>query len=209
MKWVKGAAYTFLGILWLVLILSTAAFAVGNQTNTSGSNTAIEGSYTGGATTYESGSTSSSTTNSTSTSNIKSAPFSSNAPSLGTMNNCALALSAGVQNFSIGVSAGRHYIDPVCQTINLSKALHGMGMKVAAISLLCQIPEVFKAMSAAYSNTPCPIHGKIGAASTKILFEVYNGKMPTYEQYLKFELKRIKTAQSKIKVEKLKPTKVH
>ena len=25
MKWVKGAAYTFLGILWLVLILSTAA----------------------------------------------------------------------------------------------------------------------------------------------------------------------------------------
>ena len=209
MKWVKGAAYTFLGILWLVLILSTAAFAVGNQTNTSGSNTAIEGSYTGGATTYESGSTSSSTTNSTSTSNIKSAPFSSNAPSLGTMNNCALALSAGVQNFSIGVSAGRHFIDPVCQTINLSKALHGMGMKVAAISLLCQIPEVFKAMSAAYSNTPCPIHGKIGAASTKILFEVYNGKMPTYEQYLKFELKRIKTAQSKIKVEKLKPTKVH
>ena len=209
MKWIKGAAYTFLGILWLVLILSTAAFAVGNQTNSSGSNTAIEGNYTGGATTYESGSTSSSTTNSTSTSNIKSAPFSSNAPSLGTMNNCALALSAGVQNFSIGVSAGRHFIDPVCQTINLSKALHGMGMKVAAISLLCQIPEVFKAMSAAYSNTPCPIHGKIGAASTKILFEVYNGKMPTYEQYLKFELKRIKTAQSKIKVEKLKPTKVH
>ena len=209
MKWVKGAAYTFLGILWLVLILSTAAFAVGNQTNTSGSNTAIEGSYTGGATTYESGSTSSSTTNSTSTSNIKSAPFSSNAPSLGTMNNCALALSAGVQNFSIGVSAGRHYIDPVCQTINLSKALHGMGMKVAAISLLCQIPEVFKAMSAAYSNTPCPIHGKIGKASTQILFEVYNGKMPTYEQYLKFELKRIKAEKAKIKIESIKAIKVN
>ena len=209
MKWVKGVAYTFLGILWLVLILSTAAMAVGNQTNSSGSNTAIEGNYTGGATTYESGSTSSSTTNSTSTSNIRSAPYTSAAPSLGSMNNCALALSAGVQNFSIGVSAGRHYIDPVCQTINLSKALHGMGMKVAAISLLCQIPEVFKAMSAAYSNTPCPIHGQIGKASTKILFEVYNGKMPTYEQYLKFELKRIKAAQSKIKVEKLKPTKVH
>ena len=209
MKWIKGAAYTFLGILWLVLIFSTAAFAVGNQTNTSGSNTAIEGSYTGGATTYESGSTSSSTTNSTSTSNIKSAPFTSSAPSLGTMNNCALALSAGVQNFSIGVSAGRHYIDPVCQTINLSKALHGMGMKVAAISLLCQIPEVFKAMSAAYSNTPCPIHGKIGKASTQILFEVYDGKMPTYEKYLKHELKRIKTAKPKTKKELKDPIKVH
>ena len=135
MKWIKTITYIFLGILWLTLILSTAAMAV-TQTNSSGSNTNISGAYTGGATTYESGSTSSSTTNSTSTSNIKSAPFTSSAPSLGTMNNCALALSAGVQNFSIGVSAGRHYIDPVCQTINLSKALHGMGMKVAAISLL-------------------------------------------------------------------------
>jgi hypothetical protein len=208
MKWIKTITYIFLGILWLTLILSTAAMAV-TQTNSSGSNTNISGAYTGGATTYESGSTSSSTTNSTSTSNIKSAPFTSSAPSLGTMNNCALALSAGVQNFSIGVSAGRHYIDPVCQTINLSKALHGMGMKVAAISLLCQIPEVFKAMSAAYSNTPCPIHGKIGKASTQILFEVYDGKMPTYEQYLKFELKRIKAEKSKIKIESIKAIKVN
>tara|TARA_B110000238_G_scaffold168632_1_gene185195 strand:- start:45 stop:671 length:627 start_codon:yes stop_codon:yes gene_type:complete len=208
MKWIKTITYIFLGILWLVLILSTAAFAV-TQTNTSGSNTNISGAYTGGATTYESGSTATTTSTNSSTSNIKSAPFTSSAPSLGTMNNCALALSAGVQNFSIGVSAGRHYIDPVCQTINLSKALHGMGMKVAAISLLCQIPEVFKAMSAAYSNTPCPIHGKIGAASTKILFEVYDGKIPTYEQYLKFELKRIKAEKAKIKIESIKAIKVN
>ena len=208
MKVIKGIVYLFLGILWITLILSTAALAVGNQTNSSGSNTAIEGNYTGGATTYESGSTSSSTTTNSSTSNIKSAPFTSAAPSLGTMNNCALALSAGVQNFSIGVSAGRHYIDPVCQTINLSKALHGMGMKVAAISLLCQIPEVFKAMSAYAANTPCPVMGRIGSEATAILFKEYKGKMPTYEQYLKLELKKIKAAQSKIKIEKIKPTKV-
>ena len=216
MKWVKGVAYTFLGILWLIIILSTAALAVGNQTNTSGSNTAIEGNYTGGSTTYESGSTSSSTTTNSTTSNIRSAPYTSAAPSLGSMNNCALALSAGVQNFSIGVSAGRHFIDPVCQTINLSKALHGMGMKVAAISVLCGNPEIFHAMSAAFANTPCQIEGKIGAEATKILFEKYNGKMPTYEQYLKFELKKIKEAKaaqkiekSKVKVENLKPIKLH
>jgi len=208
MKWIKTITYIFLSILWLTLILSTAAFAV-SQTNSSGSNTNISGAYTGGATTYESGSTATTTSTNTSTSNIKSAPFTSSAPSLGTMNNCALALSAGVQNFSIGLSAGRHFIDPVCQTINLSKALHGMGMKVAAISLLCQIPEVFKAMSAAYSNTPCPIHGQIGKASTQILFEVYDGKMPTYEKYLKFELKRIKAEKSNIKIELIDPIKVH
>jgi len=209
MKLIKGAAFLLIAIVWLSLILVTAAMAVGNQTNTSGSNTAIEGNYTGGSTTYESGSTSTSTTNSTSTSNIKSAPYTSAAPSLGTMNNCALALSAGVQNFSIGVSAGRHYIDPVCQTINLSKALHGMGMKVAAISVLCGNSEIFHAMSAAFANTPCPIEGKIGAEATKILFKKYNGKMPTYEQYLKLELKRIKAEKNKIKIEKIKPTKVH
>jgi hypothetical protein len=33
--------------------------------------------------------------------------------------------------------------------------------------------------------------------------------MPTYEQYLKLELRKIKAAQSKIKIEKIKPTKVH
>ncbi len=204
MKWVKGVAYTFLGILWLIIILGTAAFAV-TQTNTSGSNTNISGAYTGGSTTYESGSTSSSTTTNSTTSNIRSAPYTSAAPSLGSMNNCALALSAGVQNFSIGVSAGRHFIDPVCQTINLSKALHGMGMKVAAISVLCGNPEIFHAMSAAFANTPCPIEGKIGAEATKILFEKYNGKMPTYEQYLKLQLKKIKDQKNKIKIEKIKP----
>ena len=209
MKWIKTITYIFLSILWLALILSTAAMAVGNQTNTSGSNTAIEGSYTGGATTYESGSTSSSTTNSTSTSNMKSAPYTANAPSLNSMNNCSLAISASVQSFSLGVATGKHFIDPVCQKINLSKALFGMGMKVAAISILCQNEEVFKAMSAAYSNTPCPIHGQIGEASTKILFEVYDGKMPTYEKYLKFELKRIKAEKTKINITSLEPTKIH
>ena len=39
----------------------------------------------------------------------------------------------------------------------------------------------------------------------KILFEKYNGKMPTYEQYLKLELKKIKDQKNKIKIEKIKP----
>ena len=206
MKIVKPVAYTLLVIMWIVLITSTA-FSV-TQTNSSGSNTNISGAYTGGATTYQDGSSSNSTTTNSSTSNIKSAPFTSSAPSLGTMNNCALALSAGVQNFSIGLSAGRHFIDPVCQTINLSKALHGMGMKVAAISLLCQIEEVNRAMSAFSANTPCPIEGKIGKEATTILFEKYDGKMPTYEQYLKHELKRIKAEKAKIKIENIKTIKV-
>ena len=53
--------YYFTGIL-VILMLGLALFARpaysgSTQSNTSGSNTAIEGGYTGGATTYESGST--------------------------------------------------------------------------------------------------------------------------------------------------------
>ena len=55
------------------------------QTNVSGSNTSIEGGYTGGATTYQSGSSSNSTTNSTSNSNIKSAPPTASSPSYNSM----------------------------------------------------------------------------------------------------------------------------
>ena len=95
-------------ILILILITSNVYADTVNQDNVSGSNSNIESMTS--STTYQSGSSSSNSTTNSSTSNIKSAPMSSSAPGLGSMNNCALALSAGVQNFSIGISAGRHII---------------------------------------------------------------------------------------------------
>ena len=84
-------------LITILLVCSNKAWAGSTQTNVSGSNTAIEGNYTGGSTTYESGSESSSTTTSTNTSNIKSAPPTSNAPSYNSMTQdvCALGVSAG------------------------------------------------------------------------------------------------------------------
>ena len=77
--------YYFTGILitliTLLALLGGPTHSAETQSNVSGSNTSIEGGYTGGATTYESGSESTSTTNSTSTSNMKSAPYTANAPS--------------------------------------------------------------------------------------------------------------------------------
>ena len=77
--------YYFTGILIILLCLVAwvgPAYPGSTQTNTSGSNTAIEGGYTSTATTtYQSGSSSNSTTNSTTNSNVKSAPPSSSAPS--------------------------------------------------------------------------------------------------------------------------------
>ena len=205
MKIIKPVAYSLLVILWMTLIFSTVdAYAVGNQNNTSGSNTAIEGNYSGGATTYESGSTSTTTSTNSSTSNIKSAPPTSSAPGMNTSNNCAMALSGGLQTFSIGVSGCKSYIDQTCELIVLSRTLHSFGMKVSAISLLCTDERVFKAMF--LSGTPCPVEGKIGDLAKKLLAEKYNYEIPTYEKFV--ELEKIKVKKVKIKTYK-KSTLIH
>ena len=212
MKKVKVISYIVIILAWIFLITATtAAFAGSTQSNVSGSNTAIEGNYTGGSTTYESGSSSSTTSTTSSTSNIRSAPPTSSAPGMNTSNNCAIALLGGVQTFSIGVSGGKHVIDKTCELIVLSRTLNSFGMKVAAISLLCQDERIFKAM--AVSGTPCPalddnMVSKIGKDAKKLLAEKYNYEMPTYEKWVEMEKKRIKAEKKKIILPKKKPIKM-
>jgi len=189
MKRLKQICYGALIFIWMfLLIATTSAFAATTtQTNTTGANTStsIEGNYTGGSTTYESGSTSSTTSTTNSTSNIRSAPYTSSAPGMNTSNNCALALTGGVQTFSIGVSGGKSYQDETCELIALSKTLQQMGMKVAAISLLCSDERVFQAMFMA--KTYCPVDGKIGEQAYELLVSKYDYEMPTYKKYVELE----------------------
>ena len=135
-------------LLFLILLVcSTTAYAGSTQTNVSGSNTAIEGGYTGGATTYESGSSSSSTISNTSNSNIRSAPPSAGAPSYNSMTQdvCAVGASAGIQTFGVGVSGGKHFIDKNCERLKLARILNDFGMKVAAVAILAKMKEYLKA----------------------------------------------------------------
>ena len=182
---------TFLFLI--LLVCSTSAYSAGNQTNVSGSNTSIEGGYTGGATTYESGSTSTSTTNSTSNSNIRSAPPTSSAPSYNSMTQdvCAVGASAGLQTFGIGVSGGKHFIDKNCERLKLARILNDFGMKVAAVAILCQDERVFESMIQA--GTPCPIDGKIGK-DAQALWNKYDFERPDYKTYVKRMKKREKVA---------------
>ena len=201
MRIIKPVTYSLLVIFWLTLIFSTVkAYANTTQTNTTGSNssTSITGGYES-ATTYQDGSSSNSTTNSTSTSNIRSAPMTANSPGMNTSNNCAMALSGGLQTFSIGVSGGKSYIDKTCELIALSTALRNSGMKVASISILCQDPRVFKAMF--NSATYCPVEGQIGKAAYDLLVNKYKYEIPTYEKYVELEKKKKKPYK--------KPTKIH
>ena len=174
----------YLSIL-LLLLFTSSAIAGSTQTNTSGSNTAIEGGYTSTATTtYQTGSSSNTTTNSTSNSNVKSAPPSAGAPSYNSMTQdvCAVGVSLGVQTFGIGISGGKHVIDKNCERLKLARILNDFGMKVAAVAILCQDERVFESMIQA--GTPCPIDGKIGKEA-KQLWGKYDHERPDYTTYVK------------------------
>jgi len=176
------------------------------QSNVSGSNTSIEGGYTGGATTYQSGSSSATTTNSTSNSNIRSAPPTASAPSYNSMTQdvCSTGASAGVQTFGLGITGGKHFIDKNCERLKLSRILNDFGMKVAAVAILCQDERVFESMIQA--GTPCPIDGKIGKDALT-LWNKYDHERPDYKTYVKRMKKRekVEAKLEKIKIEKLKP----
>ena len=180
--------YYFTGILIVLFVLLAfmkPAYPGSTQTNTSGSNTAIEGGYTSSATTtYQSGSSSNSTTNSTTNSNTKSAPPSASSPSYNSMtqNVCAVGGSLGVQTFGLGISGGKHFIDKNCERLKLARILNDFGMKVAAVAILCQDERVFESMIQA--GTPCPIDGKIGKEA-KQLWGKYDHERPDYTTYVK------------------------
>ena len=176
-------------IIIFILLFTTTVYALNTQTNTSGSNTSIEGNQTGGATTYESGSTSSSTTTNTTNSEIKSSPPTASAPPVSSMTQdvCAVGASAGIQTFGLGLSGGKHFIDKNCERLKLARILNDFGMKVAAVAILCQDERVFESMIQA--GTPCPIDGKIGK-DAMALWSKYDHERPDYDTYIKRMKKR-------------------
>ena len=181
--------YYFTGILIILLVLFTLfvtpAHSGSTQTNTSGSNTSIDGGYESTTTTtYESGSESTSTTTNTTNSDIRSSPPSAAAPSYNSMTQdvCAVGASAGIQTFGVGISGGKHFIDKNCERLKLARILNDFGMKVAAVAILCQDERVFESMIQA--GTPCPISGKIGKDALA-LWNKYDHERPDYKVYVK------------------------
>ena len=181
--------YYFTGIL--IILMTLLAFCGGparagsTQTNTSGSNTAIEGGYTSTATTtYQSGSSSNSTTTNTTNANTRLAPPSASSPSYNSMTQdvCAVGGSLGVQTFGLGISGGKHFIDKNCERLKLARILNDFGMKVAAVAILCQDERVFESMIQA--GTPCPIDGRIGKEA-QALWSKYDHERPDYDIYVK------------------------
>jgi hypothetical protein len=94
---------------------------------------------------------------------------------------CSMGISGSLSTLGVGISGGKHFRDLNCERIKLSKVLYDYGMKVAAVSILCQDERVFFAMEMA--GTPCPFEGKIGAEALK-QWNKYDVERPDYNSYV-------------------------
>ena len=108
--------------------------------------------------------TSTVTTNGSQTTTVKSPPPSAIAPQFSSGNSsdlCTVGATGAVQTQILGISIGSTFTEENCIRLKNAKTLYDMGMKVAAVSVMCQDKKVFDAMMDA--GTPCPYQGLIGS----------------------------------------------
>lgn len=93
---------------------------------------------------------------------VKSPPPSAISPQISNSNSdlCTVGVAGAVQTQILGISAGRTVRDMNCEKLKNAKTMYDMGMKVAAVSVMCQDERVFEAMLNA--GTPCPKDGLVG-----------------------------------------------
>ena len=103
------------------------------------------------------------TTTGSMTTTVRSPPPSAISPQIGsaaTSDLCTVGVAGAVQTQILGISAGTVFTEENCIRLKNAKTLYDMGMKVAAVSVMCQDKNVFDAMMNA--GTPCPYDGMIG-----------------------------------------------
>lgn len=106
------------------------------------------------------------TTNGNMNTTIKQPPPSAISPQFSAGNNsdlCTIGVAGAVQTQILGISAGTTFTEENCIRLKNAKTMYDMGMKVAAVSIMCQDKKVFDAMM--HAGTPCPYNGQIGNAA--------------------------------------------
>ena len=133
----------------------------------------------------------------TGTTTVDKTPPTASAPSI-VINNqdvCTSASSVAVQTQILGFATGQTVTDENCERLKLARSLYGMGMKVAAVSVLCQDERVWEGMWMA--GTPCPYLGTIGKAATEA-WKDNDYQAPTIESLQKEKVKEVKKEKKKV-----------
>tara|TARA_R110000765_G_scaffold111512_2_gene203287 strand:- start:395 stop:952 length:558 start_codon:yes stop_codon:yes gene_type:complete len=133
------------------------------------------------------------TTTGTQVTTVKSPPPSAISTNIGGSNSdlCTISSSGAMGTQVLSLSLGATYTEANCLRLKKASKLYTFGMKVAAVSVMCQDPDVWQAMMDA--GTPCPIDGLIGNEA-KAAWEVRQDlvPMPEGENELTAEQKRNK-----------------
>ena len=82
---------------------------------------------------------------------------------------CAVPVSGAGNLGFVSISGGTVLLDQNCVKIKLAKTLNDLGLKVAAVSVLCQDETVWNAME--MSGSPCPYSGAVGNAAKQAWFK--------------------------------------
>jgi len=93
-------------------------------------------------------------------------------PSISSFSNdmCKSGVSGGANTGVISISGGATITDENCERIKLAKVMNDLGLKVAAVGILCQDDRVLEAMLQA--GSACPINGAIGDAAMMAWYEL-------------------------------------
>ena len=128
---------------WLVLVIPTIVHAVDESSITQNTTSTV-------------------TTTGTNETTVNSPPPSAISPNVGGSNSdlCTISSSGALGTQILSLSLGATYTEENCLRLKKAGRLYDMGMKVAAVSIMCQDKDVWQAMMDA--GTPCPIDGLIG-----------------------------------------------
>ena len=101
---------------------------------------------------------------------------------------CLKGTAGSVQTVAIGFSSGGYTLDVDCTRLKYSRMLSTLGLKVAAVSMLCQSEEVYKSMLLA--GSPCPFinNGRLVAGKRGLMLIKQNPELyiPDYKQNRKY-----------------------
>ena len=146
---------------WLILVIPTVVQAVDESSITQNTTSTV-------------------TTTGTNETTVNSPPPSAISPNVGGNNSdlCTISSSGALGTQILSLSLGATYTEENCLRLKKAGRLYDMGMKVAAVSIMCQDKDVWQAMMDA--GTPCPIDGLIGNEA-KAAWEVRTDLIPMPE----------------------------
>ena len=101
---------------------------------------------------------------------------------------CLKGTAGSVQTVAVGFSSGGYELDIDCTRLKYSRMLSTLGLKVAAVSMLCQSEEVYKSMLLA--GSPCPFinNGRLVAGKRGLMLIKQNPELyiPDYKKNRKY-----------------------